>query len=71
MISDNTTFPSLSLSAARVNVKLTQKEFAQRCGVSESTVVAWETGRSFPSVKRLATIEQVLGISLNYIRFGG
>lgn len=64
-------FPILSLAAWRVNANLTQKEFAKRCNVSESTVVAWEAGRSYPSVKKLPAIEEVLGVSLNYIRFGG
>lgn len=67
----NTKFPSISLAAARVNANLTQKEFAERCGVSESTVVAWESGRRSPNVKMLNRIEAALGVSLNYIRFSG
>lgn len=66
----NTSFPSVSLAAARVNAKLTQKELAEKCGVSESTVIAWEAGRRFPNVKMLGRIEDAVGISLNYIRFG-
>lgn len=66
----NTKFPSISLAAARVNANLTQKEFAERCGVSESTVVAWESGRRSPNVKMLNKIEDALGVSLNFIRFG-
>ena len=66
----NTSFPSVSLAAARVNAKLTQKELAERCGVSESTVIAWESGRRFPNVKMLGKIENAVGLSLNYIRFG-
>lgn len=62
-------FPMLSLTAARVNANLTQKQFAERCGVSESTVIAWESGRRLPGYKMLGTIERVLGISLNFIRF--
>lgn len=65
-----TTYPSISLAAARVNAKLTQKEFAEKCGVSESTVIAWEAGRRYPNVKMLEKIEGALGVSLNYIRFG-
>ena len=66
----NANFPLVSLAAARVNANLTQKEFAKRCGVSESTVIAWETGRRYPNMKKLGIIEQVLGMSLNFIRFG-
>lgn len=65
----NTSFPQISLAAARVNAKLTQKEFAEKCGVSESTVIAWETGRRFPNVNMLGKIESAVGMSLNYIRF--
>jgi len=66
----STTFPLISLAAARVNANLTQKEFGERCGVSESTVIAWETGRRYPNMKKLGVIEEVLGMSLNFIRFG-
>ena len=65
----STPYPLMSLAAARVNAKLTQKEFAEKCGVSESTVIAWESGRRYPNVKMLNVIEQALGISLDYIRF--
>ena len=65
----NTSFTQISLAAARVNAKLTQKEFAEKCGVSESTVIAWETGRRFPNVNMLGKIESAVGMSLNYIRF--
>ncbi len=62
-------YPMLSLAAARVNADLTQKAFAEKCGVSESTVIAWESGRRSPNVRMLGTIERVLGVSLDYIRF--
>ena len=66
----NGSFPRISLTAARVNANLTQKELAVRCGVSESTVIAWESGRRYPNVKMLDKIEDAVGMSLNYIRFG-
>lgn len=62
-------YPLFSLAAARVNAKLTQVEFAKRCGVSESTVVAWETGRRLPGLKKLPDIEEALGMSIDYIDF--
>lgn len=70
MAAVSTEFPTLSLAAARVNANLTQKELARMCNVSESTVIAWETGRRYPNVKKLFEIEKALGISLNHIRFG-
>lgn len=66
----NTSYPLMSLAAARVNAKLTQKEFAEKCGVSESTVIAWEAGKRYPNMKMLDKIEGALGVSLNFIRFG-
>lgn len=65
-----TSYPLMSLAAARVNAKLTQKELADKVGVSESTIVAWESGRRYPNVRMLGKIEQALGMSLNFIRFG-
>lgn len=66
-----TSYPLMSLAAARVNAKLTQKELADKVGVSESTIIAWESGRRYPNVRMLGKIEQALGMSLNFIRFGG
>ncbi len=62
-------FPGISLAAARVNKRLTQKEFAKACNVSESTVIKWESGESQPSIKKLPLIEEVLCMPLNYIDF--
>ena len=59
----------ISLAAARVNAGLTQKELGVLCDVSESTIVNWESGRSFPSVKKLSDLEKALGMSINYIDF--
>lgn len=36
----------ITLKAARVNVGLTQKEVADRIGVSETTIFNWENGKS-------------------------
>lgn len=62
-------FPCISLAAARVNAGLTQKELANACEVSESTVVSWESGKTKPSAKKLPLIERAVGISLNFIDF--
>lgn len=34
--------PKISLEAARVNAGLTQKELAEKLGVSNTTIVNWE-----------------------------
>ena len=38
----------ISMEAARINAKLTQKEVASSMGKSLSTVRNWECGRSIP-----------------------
>lgn len=69
MYARNEIRPLFSLAAARVNANLTQKEFAKRCGVSESTVIAWESGKRLPNVKMLGVIEDAIGIPIDYVRF--
>ena len=59
----------ISLSAARINAKLTQKELANAIGVDEKTVWNWENGVSVPDVNKAKKISQVCGISLDCISF--
>lgn len=59
----------ISLAAARVNAELTQKELAEKCGVSESTIINWENGKSLPNMRKLNALERALGISLDHVRF--
>ena len=59
----------ISLAAARVNAGLTQKQLGSMCGVSESTIINWENGRSLPSAGKWNLLEKALGISLNHIDF--
>lgn len=59
----------ITLAAARVNAGLTQKQLAEKCFVSEATIVSWEAGKSLPNTKKLPLLEQALGLSLNHIRF--
>ena len=42
--------PKISLEAVRVNAKITQKKWASKLGVSNSTVVNWEKGNKEPSL---------------------
>lgn len=58
----------ISMAAARVNAGLKQKELAAKCGVSESTVINWEKGKSTPHIKRLPKLEKAYGISLDYVK---
>ena len=53
----------ISLRAARVNARLTQGEAAEKIGVSRSTIVNWESGKTSPRVGELKKIEAVYGVS--------
>ncbi len=49
----------ISLAAARVNAKKTQREVAKLMDVNVSTIINWENGRTSPNVEqfmRLCTI---------------
>lgn len=59
--------PKISLEAARVNAKLTQKELANILGVSNSTVVNWEKGVTEPSINQLRKISDLSGIPMDFI----
>lgn len=58
----------ISMSSARKNAGLTQKQLAERCEVSESTVINWEKGRSFPNIKKIPLLEKAYGIPLDYVK---
>jgi len=61
---------TITLKAARVNKGLTQPEAARLIGVSKTTIINWERGKSFPDVKEIKKIEEVYGIGYNNIFFG-
>ena len=58
----------ISMAAARKNADLTQKQLAEACGVSESTVINWESGKAHPHIKRLPLLEKAYGIPLDYVK---
>lgn len=56
------------MSAARENAGLTQKQLAEKCEVSESTVINWEKGRTFPDLRKLPLLEKAYGIPLDFVK---
>lgn len=40
----------ITLEQARMLKKMSRKEAAERIGVSQNTILNWETGKSYPSV---------------------
>lgn len=57
----------ISIAAARVNSKMNQREFANEIGVSLSTVVNWESGKTEPDASQLRKISEISGIPMDYI----
>ena len=49
---------------ARLIEGLTQTELAAKLGVSAVSVHKWEAGESFPNVKRLRQISEILHVSV-------
>lgn len=59
----------ITLEAARVNAGMLQKDVCQRLGVSVSTLVSWENGKTFPSVEKAQELASLYGVSLDDINF--
>lgn len=60
----------ISLAAARVNANMTQKEAAERIGVTPQTIFNWEKGCSEPSIQQAIKLSEVYGIPIDQIFFG-
>lgn len=59
----------VTLPVARKIAGLTQKGLGNEVGVSESTVISWEKGRSEPTVSQAQKISEITGIPLDCIIF--
>lgn len=59
----------VTLPVARKIANMTQKELGLAVGVSESTVINWEKGRSEPTVIQAQKISELTGIPLDCIIF--
>ena len=59
--------PKISLEAVRVNAKMTQKEWASKLGVSNSTVCNWEKGNTEPSLSQLREMSRLSGVPMDFI----
>lgn len=59
----------VTLPVARKIAQMTQKELGSAVGVSESTVLNWEKGRSEPTVNQAQRISDITGIPLDCIIF--
>lgn len=59
----------ISLPAARKNANLTQKDLANYCGVSESTIANWEKFKSEPSISQAMKAAEACGLHYDDIIF--
>ena len=59
----------VTLPVARKIANISQKSLASAVGVSESTVINWEKGRSEPTVSQAIAISEVVGIPYDKIIF--
>ena len=57
------------LSACRVQNGYTQKEVSDLIGVSEKTLVSWESGKTSPNMEKAQKLSELYGIPLAYIDF--
>ena len=48
----------------RERLGLTRKEFADRCGVREQTIKAWESGRGGPCLENMITLCKVFNLDI-------
>lgn len=49
---------------------MTQKELAQRLGVSDKTISKWETGRGLPEISIMKSLCETLDVSINELLSG-
>lgn len=52
---------------ARLSKGYTQKEIANKLGVTDKAVSKWECGKSFPDITMIESISRELGISVNQL----
>lgn len=61
--------PIFTLKGARANADLTQKEVAEKLGVSNKTVSAWENGTALPNIQQVTALCELYGRKLDEINF--
>ena len=59
----------ITLAAARVNAGLTQKDVCRTIGMTEKTLVNWESGKTMPSVDNAQKLCALYGVKLDDINF--
>ena len=55
------------LKQERKALKLTQRDFAQKLGITQPSYIRYENGTSQPTLETLVTIADVLEVSIDYL----
>lgn len=55
----------MNIKEKRIEAELTQAQLAEKVGVNQSTVAAWESGAKYPRAQILPMIAFVLGCTVN------
>ena len=58
------------ISRLRREQNITQKELANKIGVSDKTISKWETGKSVPDITYIESVCTALGITMNELISG-
>ena len=58
----------ISLAAARVNARLSQKDVADALKISTQTIVSWENGKTSPSWENLERLCKLYSINIDNLR---
>lgn len=58
------------IATLRKEKRLTQKEIAERLGISEKTISKWECGNGLPEVVYMEPLCEILGITINELLVG-
>lgn len=58
-----------TIKALRVNKGLTLEQAARKLDISVTTLINWESGKTFPKVNDLQNLEQVLGVGYDMMDF--
>lgn len=59
--------PQISLTAARVNAKMTQAEAAKNIGICKETLISWEKGKTTPRYDQLSKLCVLYNMPIDYI----
>lgn len=59
----------ITLKAARVNAGYSQKEAAEKLGISNATLCKWENYICFPDAQQIDKICELYGVSYDNLNF--